>query len=334
MINAKLILIGALLAVTVIVAQEKPHPAEIDRIRLAEAFRLSDTLSERVWKSWKNVTCATLLVTPEYEFLVRHPRPSEDFTLIGYDSLLKGDVYSRKRQFSINFLAAFPAVGGISTVVIGQAENTNKKTSTPWVVTVLHEHFHQLQESQSNYFAEVEALNLSRGDNTGMWMLNYAFPYDSHEVIQQFANMTQLLSDTLQSKTQPEFSKNLAAYLAERQKLKEVLSSDDYKYFSFQIWKEGIARYTEYRVAKLAAEDSEPDKQFRALKDFESYETVANQIKSSILNELSTYRIENDKRELFYSIGGGEGLLLDKVNPNWQDRYFEDKFYIENYFKP
>jgi len=77
---------------------------------------------------------------PEREFLIRHPQPSKDFTLIGYDSLLKSDVYFRKRVFGTNLLATFPAVGGVSTIVIGQAENTDKKTSTPWAVTVLHEH--------------------------------------------------------------------------------------------------------------------------------------------------------------------------------------------------
>ena len=315
-----------------ILAQDKPSVPEIDRIRLAEAFRLGESLGDRIWKDWHKAPFAVVLVTPEHEFLIRHPHPSEDFTLIGYDSLLKSDVYFRKRQFSTSFLATFPAVGGVSTIVIGQAENTYKKISTPWVITVLHEHFHQLQESQPNFYAEVEALNLSRGDKTGMWMLNYAFPYDSPEVKQQFAVLTRLLVEALKTKNQPDFSVKLAAYLKERQRLQKLLSPDDYKYLSFQLWKEGVARYTEIRIAKLAADDYKPSKEFRALKDFTSFEVVANQLMSVTLGELSTFRIENQKRELFYPLGGGEGLLLDRVNPMWQSRYLIDKFYIEKYF--
>ncbi|MBA3247961.1 MAG: hypothetical protein H0T63_07750 [Pyrinomonadaceae bacterium] len=321
-----------LLAANSVLAQDKPNVPEVDRLRLAEAFRLGESLGDRVWKDWNKVPFAVVLVTPEYEFLIRHPRPSEDFTLIGYDPLLRSDVYFRKRRFPTSFLATFQAVGGVSTIIIGQAENTYKKTSTPWVVTVLHEHFHQLQDAQSDYFVEVEALNLSRGDQTGMWMLNYAFPYDAPEVKQQFVVLTRLLVEALQAKNQSVFSAKLAAYLEARQRLQKSLSPHDYKYLSFQLWKEGLARYTEIRMAKLAADKYEPSKEFRALKDFTSFAAVADQIMSDTLKELSTFRIENQKRELFYPLGGGEGLLLDRVNSKWQSRYFVDKFYIEKYF--
>jgi hypothetical protein len=97
-------------------AQDKPSVREIDRVRLAEAFRLGESLGDRVWKEWSKAPFAVLLVTPEHEFLIRHPRPSKDFTLVGYDSMLKSHVYFRKRQFGTNLLATFP-VGGVSTIV-------------------------------------------------------------------------------------------------------------------------------------------------------------------------------------------------------------------------
>ena len=311
--------------------QDKPSVSEVDRIRLAEAFRLGESLGDRVWKDWNKAPFAVLLVTPEYEFLIRHPRPSKDFTLIGYDSMLKSNVYSRKRKFATSLLATFPAVGGVSTIVIGRAENTDKKTSTPWVITMLHEHFHQLQDSQPNSYAETEALNLSHGDQTGMWMLNYAFPYNSLEVKQQVSVLGLLLVEALQAKKSA-FSTRLAAYLEARRQLQKMLSPDDYKYFSFQLWKEGFARYTEYRTAKLAAHGYKPSKQFRALKDFTSFGTVADQILSAIMKELSTLRLEDSKRVAFYPLGAGEGLLLDRANPKWQSCYFADKFHVEGYF--
>ena len=130
-----------------------------------------------------------------------------------------------------------------------------------------------------------------------------------------------MLVEALETKKGPAFSAKLAVYLKARQGLQKSLSPDDYKYLSFQLWKEGVARYTEIRIAKLAADNYKPSKEFRALKDFTSFEVVANQIMSVTLKELSTSRIENQKRELFYPLGGGEGLLLDRVNPMWQSRY-------------
>ena len=313
-------------------AQDKPRVAEIDRVRLAGAFRIGETLGNQIWEGWNKAPFAVLLVTPEHEFLIRHPKPSADFTLINYDPLLKSNVYYRKRTQPQNLLATFPIVGGIPTIVIGRAENTEKKTSTPWVVTLLHEHFHQLQYSQPTYYQEVEALALSRGDQSGMWMLNYPFPYDWPEMKEHFSLLGRLLAEALQARNRSEFAARLSAYRRQRDELGKTLSPDDYRYFSFQMWQEGIARYTEYRIAQLAAGRYRPGKAFRALKDYKPFAEVAEQIKTGILNELTTGKLEDYKRVIFYALGAGEGLLLDRINPRWRQRYFVEKFYLDKYF--
>lgn len=314
--------------------QEKPALREVDRVRLAEAFNLSEKLGDELWAGWSKTPFAVLLVTPEKEFLIRHPRASKDFTSLGYDALLKSEVYYRDRKFSPSLLATFPAVGGISTIVIGQAENTASKTSTPWVITLMHEHFHQLQDSQPDFYKETEALNLSRGDQTGMWMLNYPFPYASADVSRQVSVLTQRLLDAMEAKTQSLFSSRLAAYLEARQTLKKMLSSDDYKYLSFQLWKEGIARYTEDRVAHWAAAKYRPSRAFRELKDFTTFAAVADQVRKGIVHELSTLKLEEYKRVAFYPMGAAEGLLLDRANRKWRTQYFAEKFDHEKYFQP
>ncbi|MEJ7863152.1 MAG: hypothetical protein WKF90_16100 [Pyrinomonadaceae bacterium] len=315
-------------------AQEgKPAIPEIDRIRLAEAFRIGETLGNKVWKDWNKAPFAVLLITPENEFLIRHPKPSKDFTLISYDSLLKSDVYFRKRTQQINFLATFPAVGGVPTVVIGQAENTFKKTSTPWVVTILHEHFHQLQMSQPTYYREVDGLNLSDGDQTGMWQLNFAFPYKDAQINERFSALSKLLAETLQTKKKSEFSAKLDEYLKARQRFQQMLSPNDYKYFSFQIWQEGIARYTEWRIADLTARNYKPSKEFLALKDYAPLREVADTIlNKQIMANLTTLELEKSERLVFYPFGAAEGLLLDRVNRKWQSRYLTEKFYVDKYF--
>jgi hypothetical protein len=322
-----------LLAAISVVAQEKPALREIDRTRLAEAFRLSDQLGDSLWTGWSKAPFAVLLVTPDKEFLIRHPQPSKDFTLIGHDTKLKSDVYYRDRKFATNLLATFPAVGGVSTIVIGQAENTDSKTSTPWVITLMHEHFHQLQDSQPNFFQDTQALNLSRGDQTGMWMINYPFPYDSPPISSQFAIMVRLLVEAIETKPQAAFNSKLSEYLAAREKLRQSLSADDYKYLSFQLWKEGIARYTEDRVARWAATRYQPTPEFRKLPDFITFSTAADQVRAGIVRELSTLKLEDYKRVAFYPIGAAEGLLLDRSNPEWRNQYFAEKFDNWIYFK-
>jgi len=324
----------ALFIASGVFAQEsKPTVPEIDRIRLAEAFRISETLGNKVWKNWNKAPFAVLLIAPENEFLIRHPQPSKDFTLIGYGSLLKSDVYFRKRTQQINFLATFPAVGGVSTIVVGQAENTSRKSSTPWVVTVLHEHFHQLQMSQPTYYKEVDALNLSGGDKTGMWQLNFAFPYQDARVKERFFALSKLLAETLQTKKNSDFLAKFNNYLQARQAFQKMLSPNDYKYFSFQIWQEGIARYTEWRIADLAARKYKPSKKFLALKDYTPFREVADTtLNKQILASLPTLQLEKSERVVFYPFGAAEGLLLDRTNPKWQSRYLTEKFYVDKYF--
>jgi hypothetical protein len=306
-------------------AREKPALPDVDRTRLAEAFRLSDQLGDELWPGWSKAPLAVLLVTPDKEFLIRHPQPSKDFTSLGYDKKLKSEVFYRDRKFATNLLATFPAVGGISTIVIGQAENTASKTSTPWVITLMHEHFHQLQDAQPDFFKDTEALNLSRGDQTGMWMLNYPFPYETPAVSQQFSLLVRLLLEAMKTGEPSD-------YLAARDTLKKMLSPDDYKYFSFQLWKEGIARYTEYRAAHWAAAKYKPTREFQKLKDFTTFSAAADQVYNGIIHELSTLKLEDYKRVAFYPIGAGEGLLLDKSNPKWRSRYFAEKFDNSIYF--
>ncbi len=327
--KAKFILAVILLAAFQNVsAQSAPALREVDRVRLSEAFRIGDKLGDRLWQGWRKAPFAVLLVTPEYEYLIRHPQPSADFTSLGYDRALKSNVLFRKRTQRIDLLAAMPAIKGssVSTIVVGTAENTSARTSTPWVVTLLHEHFHQLQSSQPNYYKDVNALNLSRGDTTGMWMLNFAFPYTSPEVQARFSDLSRLLADALQASERTDLSNKFAAYLAARRSFERSISADDYRYFSFQLWQEGIARYTEHRIAQLAATQYKPTVKFRALEDFTSFEHTTRAIRERIYNQLRTIELSGAGRTAFYSLGAGEGLLLDRVNRRWRSRYFVEKF--------
>jgi hypothetical protein len=307
--------------------QQAPKLSPTDRTRLVETFRLADQLGERIWTGWNKAPFAVLLVTPEHEFLIRHPQPSPDFQNLGFDRELNSDVLYRKRTMSPSFLATFPAIRGsmISTIVVGQAANTSVKSSTPWVITLLHEHFHQLQDSQPNFYADVNALNLARGDESGMWMLNYAFPYDRLEVQQQFLAMSKLLAAAVRAPKQQR-AHRVRDYLAARRKFQELVEPDDYKYLAFQFWKEGIARYTEYRLAQLAARNYRPTKQFRALPDYRSFADEARTLHEGIFRQLQTQKLGESRREVVYSLGAAEGLLLDQIKPGWRRRYFVQKF--------
>lgn len=94
------LLLATLLLCSGAKAQNKPSIPATDHIRLAEAFRLKESIGDRIWAGWSKVPFAVLLVTPDYEFLMRHPQPSADFTLLGYDRELKMQRLFSKTHFS------------------------------------------------------------------------------------------------------------------------------------------------------------------------------------------------------------------------------------------
>jgi len=310
-------------------SQEMPFN---DRVRIAEGRRIAEELSDKLWKDWSSAPFAILLVTKEKEFLVYHSRSSTDFTSIGYDSLLQSDVYVRDRIYEPDLLATFPAVGGVATIVIGQPKNTEASHSARWVITLLHEHFHQWQMSQPDYYPSVDSLGLSEGSDSGMWMLDYPFPYENKEVGKAFRELCHQLRDTVSGEGLSQ--SQLKSYLDARAKLRDVLSEDDYSYFSFQVWQEGIARYTEYMMASKASVAHRPSKDFLDLPDVVSFDEVAAEIRELVMNELLTISLKESKRRTFYFIGAAEGLLLDRVNPVWRDRYMEERFVVERFFEP
>ena len=105
---------------------------------------------------------------------------------------------------------------------------------------------------------------------------------------------------------------------------------NDYRYFSFQTWQEGLARYTEYKYLELL-DDYAPTKEVTALPDYESFQSLKTRIFKREVQNLPDNRLNEARRVCFYSTGFAEGLILDRLSDSWRDRYLTEKFYIERY---
>jgi hypothetical protein len=308
-----------------------PKLPEKDRICLAETFRLADSLGDQLWKGWAEIPFPVLLVTDSTEFLIRHPKPDTSFIAAGYDSPLKSQIFTRPRRFPTTLLASFP-FDDVPTTVIGEPENTEVKTPTPWMITLLHEHFHQFQDSKSDYFEQVDKLNLSGGDKTGMWMLNYAFPYDSADVRQSFDHLTAAL-DSAVNAPDSLLAARFKTYCAVRHQFMQSLKEPDRKYMSFQLWQEGVARYTELRVAEWADTHYQPSAAFQALADYSPISTRAAMLRQTITMALPKVKLDSWQRVSFYFVGSAEACLLDRVNPSWRSAYFTRMLTLDPYFE-
>ncbi len=314
---------GLLLLATVATPTVGDAQAEVprrDRVRIAEAIRLADKLGNEIWPGWSDTPMRVLLVSDSVEFLIGHSEPTADFARLGYDSVLKREVWTRPRQFPPTLLATFPAVSGKPTIVIGSAERTGR-SSTAWVLTLLHEHFHQWQSSRHDYYTGVARLALARGDTTGQWMLDYAFPYDSVPVQQAVRGLATALGHALDAPPGAR-SSALKVVVSARDTLRGHLTAADYRYFEFQLWQEGVARYIEYAAARAAAVDpGRPSAAFERLADYEPYSAAAGEARRGLRRELEHLALGRQRRIAFYPIGAAMALLLEETRPDWKQAY-------------
>jgi hypothetical protein len=305
--------------------QPSPMP-ESDRVRLAEAFRLAEVVRPVVWPGWERTPMAVLLVAGGAEYLVGHARPTSDFVVLGRDSLLGREVYTRPARHPPTLLATFPAVAGVATIVVGSAERTGK-SSAEWVLTLLHEHFHQWQSSRPDYYTRADALGLARGDTTGQWMLDYRFPYDAAPVDTVIGALAASLGRALDA-SPAGVSAAIRSLLRDRESLRRVLSPGDDRYLEFQLWQEGVPRYVELASAEAAASAGTPIPAFRRLPDYESYGVVAARLSADLRRKLTGLSLGRDRRVAFYPLGAALALLLDRTDRGWKRTYGERLFAI------
>ena len=285
-----------------------------DRVRLAEAFRQAGAVPDGLGPD--GVPFAVLVVAGEREVLVRHPSPSADFArAVAYDSLLESAVYVRERQYPPGLQATFPAVGGVPTVVVGTAAGTGL-ASTPWVLTVLHERVHQLQMSAPGYHAGVAALDLDGGDETGMWMLDYPYPYADPAVAEAFGAFRDALVGSLAAP-------DLGAVRGARARLRAAVAPADDRYLAFQLWQEGVARYAEVRAAEAAGP---PLPAFAALPDAVPYAVAADTLRARLGRDLARLDLAADGRLAAYPAGAALALVLDAARPGWRRRSLTEPF--------
>ncbi len=309
--------------------QSFPAMRKADRIRIREAILINKKYGNQIWKGMNKIPFTILLETDSCEYLVNCPVPSGDFIDAGYDSLLRTNVYVRTPHFGKNLLATFPAIDGQNCIVIGTPENT-RLTTTAWIITLLHEHFHHYTNNEKSYYADVNRLKLSGGDSTGMWMLNYRFPYDSIPVVKQYGKFTRALDETIKSLHTDSLEYALENYAKMRSAFRRMLKPQDYRYFSLQVWQEGVARYTEYKYLELMG-NYRPSTELLALPDFVPFNTYKGKLYKDEMYKLVHAPLNIYRRECFYVAGFAEAVLLDHLNPGWRKNYLKQKFYMEKY---
>ncbi|HVP07131.1 MAG TPA: hypothetical protein VMS71_04745, partial [Candidatus Acidoferrum sp.] len=142
----------------------------------------------------------------------------------------------------------------------------------------------------------------------------------------RFSALCNALGTALDSLDTPGFPAEMSKFDRAREEFRAALSDKDYRYYAFQLWQEGVARYTEYQMALEASRSGSsfiPDS---------VYLKVATFMRKRISDNLKNPNLASDQRVAFYSVGAAEALLLDRVQANWHNFYKSDRFSLDSYF--
>ena len=260
-----------------------------------------------------------LLITDSLEYLYNLSDPGGNFKID--TSFKKGGylIFTRPTITYKGMMASYPVVKGLPCIVIGTPQNTGL-TMDQWVLTILHEHFHLLQMNLPGYFEGVDALNLSGGDESGMWMLNYDFPYNEPEISRSLKKLGNLIADCIKEKG--DCATEVSEVLID---LKHQLSPKDFSYMEFQLWQEGIARFIEYEYACYLSES-----EFKVHGAQSNFTELATGKYKAGINYLRNINSEENKREVFYDLGWGIRMILKNQDNSWQENYWRNRFKILN----
>ncbi len=291
-----------------------PSEPEIRMIADAQAIVRSD--GDLVWAGLSQAPLPTLLIGPEHETLFCG-LPTAGFSALGFDPITRCSMQVRARELPVD-LAATTDLGNVSVIQMGLPDAL-EATQADWIVTFLHEAFHQYQSTLPDYFSAVEVVRARLGKTSEQWSLDYPFPYADPKVKAAFAAMTMSAGEFLSADNDVQANAAIRSYVDARNRARDAMSPDDWLFYEFQVGQEGVARWTELRFA-AAAGSARPD-----------IATIGKERTGGLavsLNAIDSQGLNVWKRSSFYVLGAIEASMLDRVRPQWQREYATNPFAI------
>ena len=263
------------------------------------------TIGESLWPGYSAVPFDFLLTLEDREVLFCRPQQVDGFTALGIDPITGCDMQERASQVPKHMLAAMYAAGAGWTIVMGTPESTGR-SHADWARTIHHEHFHQYQNNFDRYFERLNALGLAGDDTTGMWMLEYPFPYRDPAFNRAFAKARLALQRAVTGSGKG-LARQVARYLSVRTALEASVPAKDWRYLELELWYEGVARWTDIELAERSTD--------AALRQ------SGTQERTHVMSSLASLDPRVKQREIVYAYGAAEAMLLQRCVPDWRAGY-------------
>lgn len=346
-------------------SQTTDHLSDLEKARLAEAIHLRQSLGDAVWPGWAALDIPLVVYNEAYAFLLNYPSPPAGWVKVPQDEArggpweevpddtFEGQPYYRQRlpdpditpenftvliggrwvatmqtkeYMEIAFYNGFreelpPAVSAIFPYRLAWGQLMGETDA--YIGALAHEAFHAFQGNLAPLrLAEAEAANRSEAH----------YPWDDPGLSEGWRSELALLVQAVRAQSNEEAAELARQFLAARDERRATagLDPDLVSYERQREWLEGLAKYAELSIGRLAAAtpDYTPLPAAATDPDFRAYAT-REQFWSRQIDEVRrTAGREGESR--FYYSGLAQAVLLDSLLPDWKERVFSPDMMLED----
>jgi hypothetical protein len=342
--------------------------SEPDKARLMEAFHLRGALGDSLWPGWGQAGIPVILHNEEYAFLVGYPNPPAGWVKIPNhkslgspwevvpDDTFNNQVYYRQRlpdpetsPQSFTVLVGDKWVASLATrdwLEIGIGDEFKQQIPSflqpifpyrlaarlfldstggkDWyILAISHETFHAyegIHDPTRLLSAEIVFnQNIDR------------YPLDSKAFCDDWQVELNLLSDAVQAKSNIESIGLVRQFLAQRQTRRTTANLDANLILleKQKEWEEGLAKYTELTLWRLAATTPGYTPVPAILSDpgFKNYSDYQQRWSQEIQQIAHESHEPADMR--FYYSGLAQAAILDRLAPDWRTKLFSEGKFLE-----
>lgn len=290
------------------------EPSDVAAIR--EARHLATSLGPTVWHTWSGADRAPLVYRAGgREFFLEWPGgapPGAERT----DGVAGGQSAWVRPIASTDAVQATMDYEGVYTVVISAPAPGDD--ASLWALKAAHEFFHVFQGPQ-------RAIDPFVGAFKNFNDLTFPFEYQRPAVRAALRLEGEILFRAATAADSADIGLTTLPRLAKQVRVVDsaIFSSPEHlAYKDWTEWSEGVARYTERRLADLAR-----DARYAPVAEFRRHFPSADYAKTwraSYANALNPIRFVGEgfsTRTVFYYTGMAKAYALDRLNPSWKDRF-------------
>ena len=325
--------------------------SELEKARLSEILNLRTSLGDAVWPGWAQANIPLIVYNEQYAFLVGYPNPPagwmkvpsldprggpweevpsdtfeglpyyrtlitdpqktpEGFTVLVGDRWVAtfqtreyGEVefYRGFRQDLPSFISNLVPVRLVWALLMGKTES--------YIAALEHESFHAYEG-----ILAMDRLTASEQ----MYSVEQNYPFDAME--ETWKEEMNVLVQAAQAETNAEAIDLAREFLQMRALRRAGLSAEQVDLERLREWEEGLAKYAELEITRLAGAGNgyHPVDGLSQDKEFKNYRGQ-QQFWSEQLKETKITQGRSGDTRFYYS-GNALAILLDRLSPGWKPR--------------